>query len=125
MANASTPFGTILRNATTPLSNVVGIAFAAGDGELVDSWTVWDNDQWAFLIAHIGIVSNHVRSALHTFHFGDVDWVYLSFPKLDVLAQQVGDQYFVVLAAAAPMDLDSAEPALQSAVNQIRQEMFA
>ncbi len=122
---ASTPFGAILKDVVNPLPGAVGVAFAAGDGELVDSWSVWDDDQWAFLIAHIGIVSNHLRSALHTFHFGDVEWVFLGFPKLDMLAQQVGERYFVVLATTPPMDLDSAEPALQLVVASIREEMFA
>ncbi len=120
----STPFRDILKAATGRIPGAVGGPLAAGDGEIVDSWTNYDDDDWAFLTAHVGILVNHVRCAMHTFHFGDVEWISMHYRGLDLIAEQLGDKYFVLLAAKPPMNLGTTVDLLQSVSRTLREEMF-
>lgn len=120
----STPFRDILSTASARIPGVIAGALAAGDGELVDAWSTWDEDQWAFLTAHLGIVVNHVRSAMHTFHFGDVHWMSVHYDGLDLIAEQLGDRYFVLIACEPPMDMAITVKALESISVALRKEMF-
>mgnify|MGYP003647442197 CR=1 FL=1 len=120
----STPFRAILKDATRAIPGAVGGALAAGDGELLDAWTEWDSDEWAFLTAHIGIIVNHVRCAMHTFHFGDVEWVFIHYGGLDLVAEQLGDKYFVLLACTPPMNLGTTIDLMRSVAQALRKEMF-
>tara|TARA_R110002096_G_scaffold77896_7_gene183358 strand:+ start:107805 stop:108182 length:378 start_codon:yes stop_codon:yes gene_type:complete len=122
--SASTPFREILKQATNGIPGAVGGALAAGDGELLDAWTEWDSDDWAFLTAHVGIVVNHVRCAMHTFHFGDVEWVSMHYSGLDLVIEQLGDKYFVLLACKPPMNLGMTTDLLRSVAQSLREEMF-
>jgi hypothetical protein len=118
-----TPFGDILRQAVAQTPGAVGSALAARDGELVDSWTTLDPIDWAVLTAHFGIVVNHMRCALHTFHFGDLELVYFSYHELDLAVQIVTRDYFAILASAPPMHLQATTRTLHDTVQNLHREM--
>ena len=118
-----TPFGEILRQAVEDTPGAVGGALAASDGETVDSWTHWEQDEWALLTAHFGILVVQIRSALHTFHFGDVETMYLGYNKLELLIEVVADGYFALLALTPPVHLGSAAHNLRQASTCLRLEM--
>lgn len=118
-----TPFGSILQRAVENTPGAIGGAFSASDGELVDSWTDLEEGDWAIVIATYGITISHVRSALHTFHFGDVKYIHVSHEKLEILAQIIADKYFVLIAVEPPVHLLTAERNLQQASDEILLEM--
>lgn len=118
------PFGEILRDAVDNLPGAIGGALAAGDGETVDSWSTWDEDEWALLTAHFGILVSHIRSALHTFHFGDVQFLYLAYGELDLVIQIVDEHYFALIALEPPVHLGTATQSLQHATTCLRKEML-
>ena len=120
----STPFRELLKTVAERVPEAVGGALAAGDGELVEAWSTWDEDSWAFLTAHIGIVVNHVRSAMHTFHFGDVQWLSIHYAGLEIIAEQLGDKYFFIVACKPPVDLKAVIDVVQSISISLREEMF-
>lgn len=116
-------FGEILRQTVSKTPGAVGGALAAGDGETVDLWTSWEEDDWNLLTAHIGIVVNHIRSALHTFHFGDIEFIHLGYDDLDFAIQLVVGEYYVLLALKPPVHLGAAKRNLQAAAVSLRREM--
>lgn len=119
-----TPFGEILRETVGTIPGAIGGAFAAKDGETVDFWTaLQDEDDWSLVTAHFGIVVDHVRRALHTFHFGDIEFIHLCYAKLELLIQMVEAQYYVLLALAPPFHLGAAKRSLHEAAVCLRKEM--
>ena len=116
-------FGEILRQTVSSTPGAVGGALAAGDGETVDFWTSYDDDDWCLLTAHFGVVVNHIRSAMHTFHFGDIEFVHLSYADLELAIQIIDRDYYVLLALTPPARLGAAKKNLQTAAASLRKEM--
>jgi hypothetical protein len=117
-------FGEILRETMDKTPGAVGGALAAGDGEMVDYWTSMDEDEWYLLTAHFGIVINHVRRSLHTFHFGDIDFIHMGFDKMELAVQLVDGEYYVILALRPPVILGPARRTLRLAARRLREEML-
>ncbi|MCP4449011.1 MAG: hypothetical protein GY811_27305 [Myxococcales bacterium] len=120
----TTPFAKTLEAAAESIPHSVGGALAAGDGELVDSWSTLGEDEWAFLTAHVGILVNHVRCAMHTFHFGDVEWLSVHYAGLDLVIEQLGDKYFLLVASKPPTDLLAVADVVHAAAERMREEML-
>lgn len=120
----ATPFGEILRETVQEIPGAIGGALAAGDGELVDYWTTWEQGEWAILTAHFGILVAQIRSALHTFHYGDAQSLYFQYEKISVLIQVVAQNYFAILAVTPPVHLPSTTKTLEAASQRLRKEML-
>ncbi len=118
-----TPFGQILREAVEQTPGAIGGAFAACDGETVDSFSSWAHDDWAMLTAHYGIVLAQVNSALHTFHYGSATQLTLHHERIDLLIELVGEGYFALLALEPPSSLAHALNSLGAASVRLREEM--
>ena len=116
-------FGEILKKTVEATPSALGGALAAGDGETVDFWTDLDNEEWSLLTAHFGIIVSHVRHALHTFHFGDIQFIYLTYDAIDIAIQVVEHEYYVILALAPPVHLGLTRKSLASAAVSLRKEM--
>jgi hypothetical protein len=123
VARARTPFGDILRRAVDSIPGAIGGAFAAGDGELVDGYTVWDADAWATLTAHYGVVLGLMHSAFGTWHFGSPDWFVAQHDRLDVVVAAVDSGYYALLALGEPRAIGLALDALAVASVELRREM--
>lgn len=117
-------FGQILQETIGKTPGAVGGALAAGDGEMVDYWTSLDEDEWYLLTAHFGIIINHVRRSLHTFHFGDIEFIQMGFRKLELAVQLVDGEYYVILALRPPVLLGPARRTLSLAAKRLREEML-
>ncbi len=117
-------FGDILKAAIDKVPGSVGGALAAGDGETVDSYTSWDTDEWALLTAHVGILVSHLRRSLHTFHFGDVQFIQMAFRDLEVAIQIVDQEYYVLLALTPPVRLGIVRRHIQLLSKTLREEML-
>ncbi len=111
-------------NAVTLTPNAVGGALAASDGESVDAWTIWETDEWALFTAHSGVLFHHIRSALHTFHFGDVRFLFIQFEKVSLAIHVIMDGYFALMAMEADGQMGAAELNLRTAADKLRQEML-
>jgi len=118
-----TPFARIMRTAVEATPGAVGGAFAAQDGETVDSFAVQDPEDWAIFTAHYGVLLNFVQSALAVFHYGHAEFMVLSHKRLDVLVQNVSDGYYALIAVHSPAPLGMAMHALDRAAGQLRKEM--
>lgn len=122
-AQAPTPFGAILRRAVEATPGAIGGAFAASDGELVDSYALWDPDEWAVLTAHYGIVLRHLRAAFGTWHHGSPEHFIVQHARLEIVVQVVDAGYYVVMAIAPPAPLARALDALRQAADELAREM--
>ena len=118
----ASPFADILRE-TVEQTGALGGAFAAKDGELVDSVSDSDPTEWAILTAHYGVVWNQVQRAMLTFHYGEATAVVLTHSSVDILVQHVEDGYYALLAMHHPAPLARALLCLETAVQQLREEM--
>jgi hypothetical protein len=125
MAAIETPFAAILRQAVEQLPGAIGGTLAAGDGETVDCHLRggWRRTEWDLLTAHHGILFGHIRSWLHTRHYGDPEMLVVSHRELHVLLRQVADGYFALLAIDDAAEIVSATRLLEQAAVQLRQEM--
>lgn len=125
MAAGETPFAAILRQAVEQLPGAVGGTLAAGDGETVDYHLRggWRRADWELLTAHHGVLLGHVRSWLHTRHYGDPQLMVVSHRELHVLLREVADGYFALLAIDDAAEIVSATRLLEQAAVQLRQEM--
>jgi predicted regulator of Ras-like GTPase activity (Roadblock/LC7/MglB family) len=119
----ATVFAAILRDAVESTPGAMGGAFAAADGETVDSFARVDGDDWAILTAHYGVVLAHVQAALHTFHYGEAELVLLSHERADILVSAVRDGYYALLAVERPSPLAGAIRQLRRAAAALRLEM--
>ena len=117
-------FGEILHETVKKTPGAVGGALAAGDGETVDYWTNLEEDEWHLLTAHFGILVSHVRRSLHTFHFGDVEFLHFGYAKYDLAVQLVDGDYYVLLALGPPALLGQARQTLKLASRLLREEML-
>lgn len=117
------PFGDILKQAVQSTPCAVGGALAAKDGELVDSFSEWEHDEWALFTAHSGVLFHYARSALHTFHFGDVQFIYIQLDKMTLAMHAVVDGYYALMAIDGASEMNSVERTLCSAADMLCQEM--
>ncbi len=120
---AVTPFGAILRRALEATPGAVGAAFAASDGELVDSCATWDTDRWAVLTAHYGIILSHLRAAFGVWHHGSPEHFIVQHAQLEVVVHVVDAGYFAVMAIEPPAPLAMALAAIQVAARELAREM--
>jgi hypothetical protein len=125
-----TPFGHIIRRAVEAIPDAIGGAFAASDGELVDSFANYDDFEWAVLTAQYGVVLSLLHAAFGTLHFGGHEFFYARHAKMDVVVCSVDAGYYALLAMrrAAEPDPDiepftDALPAMTAAVRELRREM--
>jgi predicted regulator of Ras-like GTPase activity (Roadblock/LC7/MglB family) len=125
MAAGETPFAAILRQAIEQLPGAIGGTLAAGDGETVDSHVRggWRRAEWELLTAHHGVLFGHVRSWLHTRHYGDPELLVVSHRELHVLLRDVADGYFALIAIDDAAEIVSATRLLEEAAVQLKQEM--
>jgi len=119
----SSIFSDILAGAVERIPGAIGGAFAAGDGEIVDSFAAGDPYEWAVLTAHFGIIASHVQAALHTFHYGEAEVILFAHEKLDIVLHSVGEGYYAMVAAQHPAPLGLAMDTLASAAVALRAEM--
>jgi hypothetical protein len=119
------PFAAILRRAVEQLPGAIGGTLAAGDGETVDYHVRggWRRAEWELLTAHHGILFGHVRSWLHTRHYGDPEMMVVSHRELHVLLREVADGYFALLALDDAAEILSASRLLADAALLLKQEM--
>ena len=117
-------FGEILRDTVKVTPGALGGALAAGDGETVDYWTTLGEEEWHLLTAHFGILVNHVRRSLHTFHFGDIEFLHFGYEEMDLAVQLVEGDYYVILALKPPVLVGRARRQLRVAALQLRKEML-
>jgi len=120
-----TPFAAILRQAVEQLPGAIGGTLAAGDGETVDYHVRggWRRADWELLTAHHGVLFGHVRSWLHTRHYGDPELLVVSHRELHVLLREVADGYFALIAIDDAAEIVSATRLLEEAAVQLKQEM--
>ena len=118
-----TPFGHILQRAVQATPNAIGGAFAASDGEMVDSYSTIDNHDWALITAHYGVILAHINSAFGTWHFGGPEYFIAEHRKLDVVVHAVDGGYFALMAVNTPANLAHTLSQLRSAASSLRKEM--
>jgi hypothetical protein len=118
-----TPFAAILKRAVEGTPNAIGGAFADSEGEMVDSYTRLDRDEWAILTAHYGIVLNHLTAAFGTWHFGGPEYYIAEHNRLEVVVQAVGSGYYALLAMSPPAPIGLALENLRAAASDLRREM--
>jgi predicted regulator of Ras-like GTPase activity (Roadblock/LC7/MglB family) len=118
-----TPFGHILQRVVESTPNAIGGAFAASDGEMVDSYSKIDDHEWAVLTAHYGVVMSHINSAFGTWHFGGPEYFIAEHKKLDIMVYAVDGGYYALMAMSTPANLGVALSHLRAAASQLRKEM--
>jgi len=118
-----TPFGHILQRVVESTPNAIGGAFAASDGEMVDSYSTIDQHDWAVLTAHYGVVMAHINSAFGTWHFGGPEYFIAEHRKVDVVVHAVDSGYFALMALTTPANLGVALAHLRAAASQLRKAM--
>lgn len=117
------PFAQILRGAVERTPGAIGGAFAAYDGEMVDSFFEGDSFDWAIFTAHYGIVLSHVQSALNTWHYGEAELVMIEHAGTDILLGAVLEGYYALIAIDHPASLATAMREMAEAVHELRREM--
>lgn len=118
-----TPFAAILKDAVQSSPNAIGGAFAASDGEMVDSFATIDPHDWAVLTAHYGIVLSQLVSIFGIWHYGGPEYFIAQHSKLDIVVHAVDAGYFALLAFSKPADLTIALDRIRSACTLLRKEM--
>ena len=118
-----TTFATILRNAVQSTPGAVGGAFAASDGEMVDSFCTIDATDWALITAHYGVLLSLMHSAYGMWHFGSVQYFTAQHSKYDVMVHAVDSGYYAIIVLTAPAALAHGFATLQRSVTDLRREM--
>jgi predicted regulator of Ras-like GTPase activity (Roadblock/LC7/MglB family) len=121
----STAFTPILHQTLARTPGAVGAIFADADGEAVDHATqkLLKQDDLLVLGAHYGVLLGLVRRGLDRFHLGRVEEILFHHERLDVLIQDVGDGYYVVLAIESGSHLASARTGLSRCAALLKAEM--
>ena len=119
----ATAFSEILRVAVESTPGAIGSAFAASDGEMVDSFSSRDSNEWAILTAHYGVVLAHIQAALSTCHYGEAHLIMIEHTDLDILVHSVHEGYYALMAVGSPAQLGIAMSAISRAANDLRREM--
>lgn len=118
------PFADILRIAVEQTPGALGGAFAASDGEIVDSFSRHqDPTDLAILTAHYGVIMAHMQRALLTFHYGHAEVVVMTHGDVDILLHNVGEGYYAILAIGHPAPLARAISNMDACVDELRREM--
>jgi hypothetical protein len=118
-----TPFGAILRRAVETTPQAIGGAFAASDGEMVDSFATIDPHEWAVLTAHYGVVMAQLTSAFGTWHYGGPEYFIAEHESLEIVVHVVDAGYFALIACQQPANLAMALDRVRIAANALRKEM--
>ena len=121
---ARTPFALILRDVVQTNPNAIGAAFAASDGEMVDSFCKTDEHEWAVLTAHYGIVMAHLHACFDTWHYGGPEYFMAQHAKLDIVVHSVDAGYYALIAIAKPANLGIALKTMRSACVLLKKEMM-
>jgi hypothetical protein len=120
-------FSSILQRAVEATPGAIGGAFAASDGELVDSFQPRDqsrgDDQLAILVAHYGIVLAQLGAVFGMWHFGGPEYFIVQSSRLDVVVHPVDNGYYALLAMTEPAPLAIALVSMRTAVGELRKEM--
>jgi hypothetical protein len=119
----NSPFAKIMRTAVEATPGAVGGAFAADDGETVDSFATKDQEEWAIFTAHYGVLLKYVQSAFNVYHYGEAEFMVVSHSEIDVLVHSVSDGYYALMAVHSPAPLGIAMQHLETAANLLRAEM--
>ena len=117
------PFAQIMRTAVEATPGAVGGAFAADDGETVDSFARQDAHEWAIFTAHYGVLLRFVQSAFNVYHYGEAEFMVVSHSEIDVLVCSVSDGYYALMAVQSPAPLGIAMHYLEAAACELRAEM--
>ncbi|MFT3699610.1 MAG: hypothetical protein QM831_41060 [Kofleriaceae bacterium] len=118
-----TPFARILKNCVDTTPHAIGGAFAASDGEMVDSFSHMDRHDWAVLTAHYGIVLSQLSDAFGTLHFGGPEFFIARHDKIEVIVYAVHAGYYALLAFSQPPELDLVLDRVKTAATLLREEM--
>lgn len=118
-----TPFAEILRVAVQSTPSAVGGAFAARDGEMVDSFCDEDPNDWAILTAHYGVLLAHVQSALNTCHYGEANLIMIAHTGMNILVHSVDEGYYALMVVTEPAPLAQAMSAIEQAAHELKREM--
>ena len=118
-----TPFSAILERAVHATPNAIGGAFAASDGEMVDSYSTIDAHEWALVTAHYGIVLQQLSDAFGTWHYGGPEYFIAQHKLLEVIVHIVEGGYYALLAFHQPAPLALALENLRAAATAMRKEM--
>jgi len=119
----TTTFAAILQRAIADTPTAIGGAFAAGDGEMVDSVATGDPTEWALLTAHYGVILGHLEAALGTLHFGSTEYFVVTNQKLSIVVHTVDAGYFALLAVSPRSSIEMALDSLRVAARKLREEM--
>jgi hypothetical protein len=119
-----TPFAKILQRAVEATPGAIGGAFAAYDGEMVDSFAAnYDAHDWAVLTAHYGVVLAQLHAAFGTWHFGFPEYFIAQHRSLDIVVHAVEAGYYALIAVTEPAPLATALTTLRTAAVGLRLEM--
>ena len=118
-----TPFGAILKRAVEATPHAIGGAFAASDGEMVDSFSTMDPHEWAILTAHYGVVLAQLTAAFGTLHFGGPEYFIAQHESIEIVVHAVEAGYFALLACTESVPLTTAVDHLRVAARELRKEM--
>ena len=101
-----TPFAAILKRTVEQTPHAIGSAFAASDGEMVDSFSHMNAHDWAVLTAHYGIVLAQLTAAFGTFHFGGPEYFIATHAHMEVQVHAVAAGYYALVAVTRPAPVD-------------------
>lgn len=94
-----TVFAAILQRTVARTPGAIGGSLAARDGETVDFVAPRAPDRTLALItAHHGVLLEHARAALNTFHFGDPEMMIVGHRELCVILCVLQGGYYALLA---------------------------
>lgn len=123
MTQTVTPFAAILERAVAATPNAIGGAFAASDGEMVDSFSTVDAHHWALVTAHYGVVLSQLTDAFGTWHYGGPEYFIARHKELEVIVFVVEGGYYALLAFERPAPIALALESLRIAAISLRREM--
>ena len=118
-----TPFAKILRDMVEQTPGMVGGAFAASDGEMVDSFATLDPDEWALITAHYGVLLSQMHAAFGTWHYGDVEYFVTQHERYDIVVHAVDLGYYALVVMTTPAPLSRGMALLQRSVARLKKEM--
>jgi hypothetical protein len=94
-----TPFGEIMKRTVEETPEAIGGAFAAPDGEMVDSFAMGiANYDWAILTAHYGVILSLINASFGLWHFGGPEYFVARHAQLDIVVHTIEGGYYALLA---------------------------
>jgi hypothetical protein len=118
-----TAFAVILQQAVDATPGAIGGAFAAADGEMVDSFCNIDPTDWALITAHYGVLLGQLNGVFGTWHFGGMEYFTAQHSNYDVMVHTVEGGYYAMIVMKTPAPLARGFSNLQRTVAQLRLEM--